>query len=111
MTVISALFLAVSGRFINNPLVQQYGNSADVNQSGLEQQQNGLYTSQLNQHSEHEVAKSRPEGEKTAKILSYHADNQGHHYNYAYETDNGKLLLFLTDFKKEVFQCPIVYNA
>ncbi|CAB3257353.1 unnamed protein product [Arctia plantaginis] len=89
LTVIFALILAVSGRIFNNPSIEKYVNSAETYQSGLEHQQSGLYSSQSNQYTGHEVANTRPDGKKTAKTLSYHAENEGHHYRYAYETDNG----------------------
>ncbi|CAH2984374.1 unnamed protein product [Chilo suppressalis] len=37
----------------------------------------------------HDVSNQRPSAEKSARILHYTMDNDGHNYQYAYETENG----------------------
>ncbi|XP_075981150.1 uncharacterized protein LOC142979844 [Anticarsia gemmatalis] len=86
---IAVIIAAASARQIYTQSVENYANSAELYQSGLEHQQRGLYSDQSQGHEGYEVESHRPEGEKTAKILEYHSENDGHHYKYAYETENG----------------------
>ncbi|CAG9795959.1 unnamed protein product [Diatraea saccharalis] len=41
----------------------------------------------------HDVGNQRSSAEKSARILHYSMDNDGHNYQYAYETENGNVLL------------------
>ncbi|XP_026737718.1 cuticle protein 2-like [Trichoplusia ni] len=91
---ITALIAAASaGQIYTGQTAESYAKAAELYQSGLEHQQNGLYSdlSQAPQvFASHDAAyNSRPSGEKTAKILSYNMENNGHEYKYSYETDNG----------------------
>ncbi|PZC78043.1 hypothetical protein B5X24_HaOG202646 [Helicoverpa armigera] len=91
--ITAALIAAASaGQVFTGHSSEHYAQSAEQYQSGLEHQQLGLYSEAPapQSYSGHEASySSRPAGEKVAKILSYNAENNGHQYQYNYETDNG----------------------
>ncbi|KAJ8717643.1 hypothetical protein PYW07_005573 [Mythimna separata] len=96
---IAALIAAASaGQIYSGQSAESYAKSAENYQSALEYQQRGLYSDQSqapqtfggHQAVGHEVAyDSRPSGEKAARILSFNNENNGHQYQYSYETENG----------------------
>ncbi|XP_050551082.1 uncharacterized protein LOC118266383 [Spodoptera frugiperda] len=90
---IAALIAAASaGQIYSGQSAEKYAQSAEQYQSALEYQQRGLYSdhSQAPQSFSHEaVHSSRPAGEKTARILGFDVENNGHEYKYSYETENG----------------------
>lgn len=91
---IAVIIAAASARQIyTTQSLEGYSNSAELYQSALEHQQRGLYSGQSGEHATYEVANHRPEGEKHAQILAYHSENDGHHYAYAYETENGNCFI------------------
>lgn len=96
---IAALIAAASaGQIYSGQSAEKYAQSAEQYQSALEYQQRGLYSdhSQAPQSFSHEaVHSSRPAGEKTARILGFDVENNGHEYKYSYETENGE---FVVDF-------------
>lgn len=81
-TSITAIIAATAASQVYQP--KQY-NGDDIYQPQPALEQHGVYTdqSQLNH------IYQRPAGEKIAKIISYHSENNGHNYHYAYETENG----------------------
>ncbi|XP_022814220.1 pupal cuticle protein 36-like isoform X1 [Spodoptera litura] len=91
---IAALIAAASaGQIYSGQSAEKYAQSAEQYQSALEYQQRGLYSdhSQAPQSFSHEATahSSRPAGEKTARILGFEVENNGHEYKYSYETENG----------------------
>ncbi|KAL0820689.1 hypothetical protein ABMA28_006520 [Loxostege sticticalis] len=67
--------------------IENYAHSAELYQKAQEQ---GLFSGQSQGFGHQEGSyQSRPEREKSAKILHYNMDNDGHNYQYSYETDNG----------------------
>lgn len=96
---------AAAGQVYTSQPEEAYANSAEIYQSALEYQQQGLYSDQSQAYHPggdqshafsgqqgHELAYagSRPAGEKTARILSQVSENDGHSYQYSYETENGE---------------------
>ncbi|XP_050352696.1 cuticle protein 2-like [Nymphalis io] len=78
---------ASAGHIFNQPQAEHYANAADIYQSAVEYQQPAIQAG--HSLSAHDLAYQRPSAEKTAKILAYHSENNGHNYHYAYETENG----------------------
>ncbi|XP_050674663.1 cuticle protein 3-like [Leptidea sinapis] len=83
-TSITAIIAAASAGQIHQS--EQY--SPDVYQPQAELQQQAIYIDSLTQ-SQFGHGYQRPSAEKTARILNYHSDNNGHAYQYSYETENG----------------------
>ncbi|XP_022119545.2 cuticle protein 3-like [Pieris rapae] len=79
-TSITAIIAATAATQVYEP--EQYSSDVYQSQPALE---HGVYTdqSQLNH------IYQRPAGEKIARIINYHSENNGHNYHYAYGTENG----------------------
>ncbi|KAG6455985.1 hypothetical protein O3G_MSEX009505 [Manduca sexta] len=89
-TPLTAIIAAASaGQILTNQRAENYDNAAQIYQSALEYQQHGLYSNQPQTFAADAPYHSRPAAEKTAKILSFILENDGHGYQYAYETENG----------------------
>ncbi|XP_013162917.1 PREDICTED: cuticle protein 3-like [Papilio xuthus] len=85
ITSIAALLaVASAGQIYNQPQVENYQNT-EAYQPGLEYHEGYEQTHALGG----QAYNSRPLAEKTARILSYHSENNVHNYNYGYETENG----------------------
>ncbi|XP_072943006.1 pupal cuticle protein 27-like [Epargyreus clarus] len=90
-TVTAAILaLASAGQIYPQQEHQNIAQAADIYQSALEYEQHGNYVDQSQAYAgQHTEYQARPLGEKTARILSYHSENNGHNYQYAFETENG----------------------
>ncbi|XP_028179277.1 cuticle protein 3-like [Ostrinia furnacalis] len=69
--------------------IESYAHTAELYQNAQEFQQQGLYSGQSHGFDQQESYQSRPSGEKAARILHHNMENDGHNYQYAYETENG----------------------
>ncbi|OWR54752.1 cuticular protein RR-1 motif 18 [Danaus plexippus plexippus] len=85
----SILAAASAGQIFSQPQAEHYAKAADIYQSAVEYQP-AVYSGQSQAFAGHNIAyQERPSAEKSAKILSYHSENDGQNYHYAYETENG----------------------
>ncbi|CAG9564255.1 unnamed protein product [Danaus chrysippus] len=85
----SILAAASAGQIFSQPQAEHYAKAADIYQSAVEYQP-AAYSGQSQAFAGHNIAyQERPSAEKSAKILSYHSENDGQNYHYAYETENG----------------------
>lgn len=88
----SILAAASAGQIFSQPQAEHYAKAADIYQSAVEYQP-AVYSGQSQAFTGHNIAyQERPSAEKSAKILSYHSENDGQNYHYAYETENGKYI-------------------
>lgn len=84
ITVIIAA--ASAGRVYETKSLENFGNSLEHYQSGLEKRDQ--YSVQSDGHNRN-YHKDQSSGEKAAKVLGLFFKNDGHAYKYAYETENG----------------------
>lgn len=93
---LTIIIAAASAHQIYNtaPQHESYANAAEIYQSQLEYQQHGLYSDQSQAYTGHTsqeaTYENKPSVEKGAKILNFESENNGHAYQYSYETENGK---------------------
>ncbi|XP_045502012.1 cuticle protein 3-like [Colias croceus] len=81
-TSITAIIAASAAATASQVYQPEHYNTEIYQSQGVEQ--HAVYPDQ----SQHGYGQ-RPLAEKTARILNYHSENNGHNYQYAYETENG----------------------
>ncbi|XP_045777830.1 uncharacterized protein LOC123875827 [Maniola jurtina] len=84
---------ASAGQIFSQPQAEHYAQAADAYQSNAELEVPSAFDGQSQGYSGHEggglAYQGRQSKDAYAQILAYHSENDGHNYQYAYETENG----------------------
>ncbi|CAH2042037.1 unnamed protein product, partial [Iphiclides podalirius] len=78
---------ASAGQLYSQQQVENYQSAQEALHPAPEYQQGAF--AEPAYAAQHTVYQGRPLAEKTARIISYHSENNVHNYNYGYETENG----------------------